>query len=624
MCESCSPLDGDPALLDRRALIRTAMLGTAAIASSTLWTPSVAHASGDDGSQSGSGDGSGTTSGSTMESAAMAEDAMPINTAPPGAASAGASGGTTRVYGTRTIPAPNLNAYKPPPIISRAQWGADESIRLDARAYAPVRKLIVHHTASANKPSSPASVVRFVEQYHATGRGFSDTGYNYLIDHKGNIYEGRAARRYGSQEAITSEDNKGWGVVGAHAKRFNAGSCGICLIGDFDTASPTDAALSSLVWLMAWKASRHRIDAHGKDEYIDIYGTHSVFPNISGHRQVGQTLCPGSRLSKLLPSLRDQVGQLAGAWDPLVVDIPDIVRYEYGHLRAPSNSAAASTSTSTSTSTATSTSTSTATATSTATSTPAATPGTGTKLTGIRIASSSGTIYTLGDGRTLGDPSSTGIANVVALANTSHGDGYWALGSDGKVGAFGGLGSYGDASGKGVAADIVATASGAGYWILLANGGIYPFGDAGYASSPKRAGLGGNAIRMAARPQGDGYWVLMSDNSVHAFGAAPRLGSPTDAGTPIDLRVTPTGAGYWVLTDAGRVLPFGDAVDKGDLKRSTIKWSKPVARLLGTPSGKGYMIINTEGSLLAFGDAPAYPSLGGSGITAAGIAPAFS
>ena len=550
----------------------------------------------------------------------MAEDARPQSTSPPGVASVGASGGTVKVYGTRNIPAPNLNAYKAPPVISRAQWGADEKIRLDARVYAPIRKLIVHHTASPNKPSSPASVVRFVEQYHASGRGFSDTGYNFLIDHKGNIYEGRAARRYGAQEAITGEDNKGWGVVGAHAKRFNAGSCGICLIGNFDTATPTDAALSSLVWLMAWKASRHRIDAHGKDEYIDIYGTHTVFPNISGHRQVGQTLCPGSRLFKLLPSLRDQVGQLAGSWDPLVVDIPDIVRYEYGNLRSPSSSAQASGSTAPATSTSTAGSAATPTTTAPAATT---TPGTGTKLTGIRVASSSGTIYTIGAGRTLGNPASNGISNVVALANTSHGDGYWALGSDGKVGAFGGLGSFGDASGKGVAADIVATASGAGYWVLLANGGIYPFGDAGYASSPKKAGIGGTAIRMAARPQGDGYWVLMSDNTVHAFGAAPKLGSPNDAGTPIDLRVTPSGAGYWVLTDAGRVVPFGDAVDKGDLKRSNVKWSKPVARILSTPSGKGYVIINSEGSLLAFGDAPAYPSLGGSGITAAGIAPAF-
>jgi N-acetylmuramoyl-L-alanine amidase-like protein len=607
VCESCSPL------LNRRSLIRSAMLGTAALAAGSLWTPSAADAAGDD------DDGSG--SGTTVESEAMAEDTRPLTSSPPGVATVGASGGTVKVYGTRTIPAPNLNAYNAPPIISRAQWGADEKIRLDTRAYAPIRKLIVHHTASANKPSSPASVVRFVEEYHASGRGFSDTGYNYLIDHKGNIYEGRAARRYGTKEAITGEDNKGWGVVGAHAKHFNAGSCGICLIGDFETATPTDAALSSLVWVMAWKASRHRIDAHGKDEYIDIYGTHTVFPNISGHRQVGQTVCPGSRLYKLLPSLRDQVGQLAGTWDPLVVDIPDIVRYEYGNLRASTSSGSTSGS-STPTPAPTSASTP-ASATPTTTSAVTTTPGSGTKLTGIRVVSNSGTIYTIGDGRKLGNPSSNGITTVVALANTAHGDGYWALGSDGKVGAFGGLGSYGDASGKGVSADIVGTASGAGYWILLANGGIYPFGDAGYASSPKRAGIGGTAIRMAARPQGDGYWVLMSDKAVHAFGAAPKLGSPTDAGVPIDLRVTPSGAGYWVLTDAGRVVPFGDAVDKGDLKRSNIKWSKPVARLLGTPSGKGYVIINSEGSLLAFGDAPAYPSLGGSGITAAGIAPAF-
>ena len=54
-----------------------------------------------------------------------------------------------------------------------------------------------------------------------------------------------------------------------------------------------------------------------------------------------------------------------------------------------------------------------------------------------------------------------------------------------------------DAAGKGAAADIAVTAGGTGYWVLMADGGIYPFGSAGYASSPKKAGLGGTARRIA-------------------------------------------------------------------------------------------------------------------------------
>ena len=552
----------------------------------------------------------------------MAEDASSL--------SAHAVISTKSVAVTRDIPAPNAEAIAAPPILTRAQWGADESIRLDNRAYAPIRKLIVHHTASPNKPSNPASVVRDVERYHASGRGFSDTGYNFLIDHKGAIYEGRASRRYSSSEVITGEDAKGWGVVGAHAKGYNAGSCGICLIGDFDTASPTDAAVNSLIWLLAWKASRHRIDANRTDDYFDVYGGHHLFANISGHRQVGRTLCPGPRLYSLLPSIRHEVERRAGSWNSLVVDTPRLVRYEWGALRAPGGAPMATNvsamkpagdKTTETTSTA-------ATSSTTAGEAPAknvvpATRATGTKLTGIRVLSSTGVIYTAGTARALGDPSAAGIAAPVALANTPIGDGYWVLGGNGAVVAFGGLTRYGDTAGKGTPADIVATPTGKGYWILLADGGIHPFGDASYASSPKKAGLIGTARRMIARPQADGYWVLMSDGRIRAFGGAPQLGTTTEAGTPVDLAVTPSGAGYWVLADSGRVIPFGDAVDKGDLQRSKVTWKKPVAHLLAT-SAKGYVIVNSEGSMLSFGDAPTYASFGGSGMTVVGVAPAFT
>ena len=53
-----------------------------------------------------------------------------------------------------------------PPIMSRAEWGADESIRFKngkeswPPAFAPTHKLIVHHTAGANNDPNPASTIR--------------------------------------------------------------------------------------------------------------------------------------------------------------------------------------------------------------------------------------------------------------------------------------------------------------------------------------------------------------------------------------------------------------------------------------------------------------------------------
>ena len=117
------------------------------------------------------------------------------------------------------------------------------------------------------------------------GRGFSDVGYNFMIDHRGRIYEGRYARRYAAGETITGEDAKGWGVVGAHAATMNHGSCGVCLIGNFEEAAPTDAAIVSLTNLLAWKAGRQRIGALEDDVYENLYHGFFQYRNLSGHRR---------------------------------------------------------------------------------------------------------------------------------------------------------------------------------------------------------------------------------------------------------------------------------------------------------------------------------------------------
>ena len=278
MCTFCTPS------LDRRTILRHAIIGGSVLAASPLWVASLAHSA-------------------------------------------------TGVVGSARIPDVNTRALSPPAIVSRRQWGANEMIRANQRQFAPVRKLIVHHTASPNNPRNPLEVVRFIQTYYTLDRKYGDTGYNFIIDHKGVIYEGRASRRYSPGEPITGEDSSGWGVVGAHAKNNNAGSCGICLIGDFDTASPTDAALASLTTVLAWKANRHRIDATRSDTYVDIHGKRRTYPNISGHRQIGETLCPGKRLFALLPTIRTEVVYRAGHWAPITVDVPAVIRQESGALR---------------------------------------------------------------------------------------------------------------------------------------------------------------------------------------------------------------------------------------------------------------------------------------------------
>ena len=538
---------------------------------------------------------------------AMGED-------PAGPVSAPAVALPAGVVLSRSIPDINRVGPPAPPIVSRAEWGADESIRLPERAYAPIRKLVVHHSASANGPSDAAEVVRSIHRYHTVTRGFSDIGYNYLIDHRGVIYEGRYARRFG-EEPRSGEDRRGWGVVGAHAKGTNAGTCGVCLIGEFSSRLPTQAALDSLRALLAWKASRHRIDVLASDTYVSPVGAVQTFPNLAGHRQVGATECPGSTLAKHLPALRAEVGAAAGSWTPLVADLPALLRHEWspygqGPLDDPYGKAGATSAPPPPPASAPS-------PPPAGTAAPAAGAG-ATAVTGVRALTTSGLVFTAGKAVRLGQPGGAD-GPLVGIATPGWGDGYVTLSASGVVRAFG-LPVLGDVSDRGGAVDIQCTPTGNGYWILVASGGIYPFGDARYFGSPLKRGLSVGGVRMARRPQGDGYWVLGGDGVVYAFGSAPTLASPAaGSARAVAVASTTTGKGYWVLHEDGNVSAFGDAVAAGGPAASGRRWSKPAVAITAVAGTAGYLVSGRDGGLMHHGGAPFVGSFAGSGATVVGV-----
>ena len=253
----------------------------------------------------------------------IAEDAVPrrsfLRLAAAGAVSiaAGASFDANVAEAKPTPnPAPSLKKFtlvQPPTIITRAQWGADESIRdPHVMGWAPFRKIIVHHTASPNGVRDPAATVRFGYELHVEGRGFTDIGYHFLIGPDGQIFEGRRARAYGKGELHTGEDGVGNAIIGGHTKGRNAGSCGIALIGNFMKAVPSSAALQSLVHLTAWEAQRHQIDPLGNDMYVGTDSRALAFANIAPHRDVRATLCPGDKMAANMPWLRKQVADRIG------------------------------------------------------------------------------------------------------------------------------------------------------------------------------------------------------------------------------------------------------------------------------------------------------------------------
>lgn len=208
-----------------------------------------------------------------------------------------------------------LAATGQPVIIPRSAWGANEGYRFTSqgleiwpRVFEPVQKIVIHHTAGANYDPNPAATVRSIMHYDAITKGWSDMGYNFLIDNVGHIYEGRYSRAYGPGETPTGEDEAGRLVTGAHARHFNSGIVGIVMMGTFVSRDITPAARAALVSLVAWLAERHGLDPLGSGVYINpITGAGRVLPNIIGHRNVSATACPGGVFYDTLPAVRQAV-----------------------------------------------------------------------------------------------------------------------------------------------------------------------------------------------------------------------------------------------------------------------------------------------------------------------------
>lgn len=186
--------------------------------------------------------------------------------------------------------------YTPKPTIySRAQWGADERMRsASSLRYFEIHGGFVHHTVNANNytRAQVPGILRSIYAYHTRSLGWSDVGYNFLVDRFGRIWEGRAG----------GVDRP---VVGAHTLGYNDDSFAMSAIGNFEVAQPSAAMIQAYGALFAWKLSMHGVNAASKKQFI----TSRNFQAISGHRDAGSTACPGIYLYNKIPEIRRLAAQ---------------------------------------------------------------------------------------------------------------------------------------------------------------------------------------------------------------------------------------------------------------------------------------------------------------------------
>ncbi|ARE75092.1 N-acetylmuramoyl-L-alanine amidase [Streptomyces sp. NPDC059558] len=206
-----------------------------------------------------------------------------------------------------TTPGPASTAPKPE-IVSRVQWGADESLNNEGPIYLPgakIKAVFVHHTA-ASAPyecSESAAIVRGLHVYHVKENKWRDLGYNFLTDKCGTIFEGR-------QGGVDQP------VMGAHSYGWNSESTSVSVLGDYTGAGASAAALDAISKVAAYKLGQYDGDMSGTTTLTagatqtNFFGKTFTekqtyeFKTLSGHRDGFNTQCPGNSLYPQLEQLR--------------------------------------------------------------------------------------------------------------------------------------------------------------------------------------------------------------------------------------------------------------------------------------------------------------------------------
>ena len=205
---------------------------------------------------------------------------------------------TPRVLGWHGNEVPASSTRAPQPLIqSRESWSARD-FKGTPQIASELKMAIVHHTVNRNgyAAGEVAGMIAAIQRYHMDSNGWSDIGYNFVVDRFGRAWD---ARQGGTHNA----------VIGGHAYGHNTATTGIAVLGDHQAAWPSGSAVEAVTALAAWK-----LDLHGCDVAAPVWysspatGKSGTYQRIIGHRDVGAagggTSCPGQYLYPQLGAIR--------------------------------------------------------------------------------------------------------------------------------------------------------------------------------------------------------------------------------------------------------------------------------------------------------------------------------
>jgi hypothetical protein len=249
---------------------------------------------------------------------------------------------------------------------------------------------------------------------------------------------------------------------------------------------------------------------------------------------------------------------------------------------------------------------------------------------GYWLVGSDGGIFAFGAAGFYGSMGSTPLQRpVVGITPSASRTGYWLVASDGGIFSFGTSSFYGSIpqvglhpAGSGLPNSLnapivgmVPSITGHGYFMVASDGGVFAFGDAHFAGScPGIGGCAGRAVAVMPDSTGKGYWLVTNVGAVYAFGDATFYGAPSAQSVGVvDAVATPDWRGYWLLYANGAVVPFGDAVGMG-APLGYVNGFNPATSIFPTADGKGYWVASGRGDVFAYGNAPYLGSEAAAGL----------
>jgi hypothetical protein len=194
-------------------------------------------------------------------------------------------------------------------------------------------------------------------------------------------------------------------------------------------------------------------------------------------------------------------------------------------------------------------------------------------------------------------------AGVVGITSNPAGRGYWLVGSDGGVFAFGKAGFFGSTGNDRLNAPIAAiaaTSDGRGYWLVANDGGVFAFGNARFHGSTAGLPLAAPIVAIVPTKDDGGYWLIGADGGVFAFGNAHFHGSAVNlqlASPIVGAAGSTAGHGYWLVGSDGGVFAFGDARFHG----SDHDLLQPAVGIAAAANGHGYWVARADGSVRGYG-----------------------